>query len=434
MHYNRAAFDLEIMKHSYQHRQHQSKKNEEISVEVQKPLIPEHDDPAAPTQSVLQFNKQQQSDQECENLNKIELGRFVKREAVIDEEYWYLKDKILDCRYTESYKGNLKIRIENKGKEIYQPHHLLEDIKAISKNDRKRLMKGVFGDIIRSTQVRSSDLFDVNGCWSGSATILPGDKPAMLYTGLDTQNCQVQNLAIPKNLSDPKDRNKNEKPMSSSNSHNSDESGKGVIYFAFPMSFNKLEAEMFQARNYRILQNSSTLIPIHHRRDQALVEHLQLHYQQLGFVMETKQMMVKKPCCALSADLLNLIIQFIEMKKIKGSAMAFFIKVGIMLKQSVINHTSSSPSLFQAIRFMSSSKLFIGGHSYGTDDGTLRDAFATHGEVLEGMIGISTLIFSLKFFFLSSFRAAPFPTPTPDFNGYKGARDIIKDDTVTIHN
>nr|UHU35851.1 cell wall invertase 1 [Paeonia suffruticosa] len=44
---------------------------------------------------------------------------------------------------------------------------------------------------------------DINGCWSGSTTILPGDKPAILYTGIDPQNQQVQNLAVPKNLSDP---------------------------------------------------------------------------------------------------------------------------------------------------------------------------------------------------------------------------------------
>lgn len=44
---------------------------------------------------------------------------------------------------------------------------------------------------------------DINGCWSGSATILPGNKPAMLYTGINPQNQQVQNLATPKNLSDP---------------------------------------------------------------------------------------------------------------------------------------------------------------------------------------------------------------------------------------
>ncbi|KAA8541680.1 hypothetical protein F0562_022832 [Nyssa sinensis] len=44
---------------------------------------------------------------------------------------------------------------------------------------------------------------DINGCWSGSATILPRSKPAILYTGINRQNQQVQNLAVPKNLSDP---------------------------------------------------------------------------------------------------------------------------------------------------------------------------------------------------------------------------------------
>ncbi|KAI9109565.1 hypothetical protein K1719_019619 [Acacia pycnantha] len=44
---------------------------------------------------------------------------------------------------------------------------------------------------------------DINGCWSGSATILPDGKPAILYTGIDPNNQQVQNLAIPKNASDP---------------------------------------------------------------------------------------------------------------------------------------------------------------------------------------------------------------------------------------
>ncbi|MCL7030913.1 hypothetical protein MKW94_006103 [Papaver nudicaule] len=45
--------------------------------------------------------------------------------------------------------------------------------------------------------------FDINGCWSGSATILPGNKPVMLYTGIDMNNVQVQNIAVPKDLSDP---------------------------------------------------------------------------------------------------------------------------------------------------------------------------------------------------------------------------------------
>lgn len=45
--------------------------------------------------------------------------------------------------------------------------------------------------------------FDVNGVWSGSATLLPDGKILMLYTGSTDQNVQVQNLAYPANLSDP---------------------------------------------------------------------------------------------------------------------------------------------------------------------------------------------------------------------------------------
>lgn len=48
-----------------------------------------------------------------------------------------------------------------------------------------------------------SESYDINGCWSGSATILQDGTPAMLYTGIDLNNNQVQNLAMPKNTSDP---------------------------------------------------------------------------------------------------------------------------------------------------------------------------------------------------------------------------------------
>ncbi|XVF07636.1 hypothetical protein REPUB_Repub06bG0156500 [Reevesia pubescens] len=48
-----------------------------------------------------------------------------------------------------------------------------------------------------------SEPFDINGCWSGSATILPDNKPIIFYTGIDPQQNQVQNYAIPANLSDP---------------------------------------------------------------------------------------------------------------------------------------------------------------------------------------------------------------------------------------
>lgn len=48
-----------------------------------------------------------------------------------------------------------------------------------------------------------SEPYDINSVWSGSTTILPGNIPYILYTGIDANGSQVQNLAMPKNLSDP---------------------------------------------------------------------------------------------------------------------------------------------------------------------------------------------------------------------------------------
>ncbi|TKY57985.1 Beta-fructofuranosidase, insoluble isoenzyme CWINV1 [Spatholobus suberectus] len=49
-----------------------------------------------------------------------------------------------------------------------------------------------------------SEPYDINSCWSGSATIIPGkEQPVILYTGIDDKRHQVQNIAMPKNLSDP---------------------------------------------------------------------------------------------------------------------------------------------------------------------------------------------------------------------------------------
>ncbi|ONK76196.1 uncharacterized protein A4U43_C03F24970 [Asparagus officinalis] len=62
--------------------------------------------------------------------------------------------------------------------------------------------------------------------------------------------------------------------------------------------------------------------------------------------------------------------------------MAFANKLGSIFKNAI----NSSPSIYQAIRCMSSSKLFVGGISYGTDDHGLREAFAKYGEVVESRV------------------------------------------------
>ncbi|CAN4081643.1 unnamed protein product [Withania somnifera] len=71
--------------------------------------------------------------------------------------------------------------------------------------------------------------------------------------------------------------------------------------------------------------------------------------------------------------------------------MALFNRIGNTLKQSVsrqmnLELSPSRTSIYQAIRSMSSSKLFVGGLSYGTDETSLREAFSQHGQVIEARI------------------------------------------------
>ncbi|KAH0464493.1 hypothetical protein IEQ34_007279 [Dendrobium chrysotoxum] len=62
--------------------------------------------------------------------------------------------------------------------------------------------------------------------------------------------------------------------------------------------------------------------------------------------------------------------------------MAFTNKIGSLLKKAVL----SNPSIYQAMRCMSSSKLFVGGLSYSTDDQSLREAFSGYGEVVDARV------------------------------------------------
>uniref|UniRef100_A0A0C9S8X8 TSA: Wollemia nobilis Ref_Wollemi_Transcript_10199_1024 transcribed RNA sequence n=1 Tax=Wollemia nobilis TaxID=56998 RepID=A0A0C9S8X8_9CONI len=68
--------------------------------------------------------------------------------------------------------------------------------------------------------------------------------------------------------------------------------------------------------------------------------------------------------------------------------MAFTTKLGSFLRQSITKHASASSSiqsLYQPGRFMSS-RVFVGGLSYGVDDQTLRESFSTFGDVTDAKI------------------------------------------------
>ncbi|KAF3326284.1 glycine-rich RNA-binding protein 3 [Carex littledalei] len=62
--------------------------------------------------------------------------------------------------------------------------------------------------------------------------------------------------------------------------------------------------------------------------------------------------------------------------------MAFANKLGNLLKKA----TSSNPSVLQSIRCMSSSKVFVGGLSWGVNDQSLKEAFGNYGEVVEARV------------------------------------------------
>lgn len=71
--------------------------------------------------------------------------------------------------------------------------------------------------------------------------------------------------------------------------------------------------------------------------------------------------------------------------------MAFLGKVGNILRQSASKQVNTEFSatksfIYQTIRCMSSSKIFVGGLSYGTDQQGLTEAFAKYGEVIEARV------------------------------------------------
>ncbi|KAK1294903.1 hypothetical protein QJS10_CPA16g00641 [Acorus calamus] len=71
--------------------------------------------------------------------------------------------------------------------------------------------------------------------------------------------------------------------------------------------------------------------------------------------------------------------------------MAFSSRLGGLIRQGISkNSVSNGPipamPMLNAIRCMASSKLFVGGLSYSTDDQKLKDAFTNFGDVTEARV------------------------------------------------
>ncbi|KAF8769179.1 hypothetical protein HU200_006681 [Digitaria exilis] len=83
----------------------------------------------------------------------------------------------------------------------YNPHGALWDIGNLSWGH------SVSGDLVNwadlGTALDPTSPFDNHGCASGSVTALPDGQPVILYSGIDADRRQVQNIAFPKNPHDP---------------------------------------------------------------------------------------------------------------------------------------------------------------------------------------------------------------------------------------
>ncbi|KAL7605448.1 hypothetical protein Lser_V15G18475 [Lactuca serriola] len=72
--------------------------------------------------------------------------------------------------------------------------------------------------------------------------------------------------------------------------------------------------------------------------------------------------------------------------------MAFFNRASSILRQAAASKhinpqmSAATPSIFQMIRCMSSSKVFVGGLAWATDDQSLKEAFSPYGEVHEARV------------------------------------------------
>lgn len=66
--------------------------------------------------------------------------------------------------------------------------------------------------------------------------------------------------------------------------------------------------------------------------------------------------------------------------------MAFCSKFGGLIRQGFSNASSIPTPMFNAVRYFSNSKLFVGGLSFGTDDMSLKEAFNSFGTVVEAKV------------------------------------------------
>lgn len=151
----------------------QSKPQENLSVKLQNPIVPDLQISRPPD---IRFDRIQTAD-ECDTIDKLEFGQYVAREALVDEEYWtaaWLRaeshwENRPPERYMESYKRKFAdqefsaLKKKCNGK-LLQKCNCIVVMKKEDKNIKRTVIKSIVGTLDLSIKYLSEgeDFSEIN--------------------------------------------------------------------------------------------------------------------------------------------------------------------------------------------------------------------------------------------------------------------------------
>ncbi|KAE8682927.1 auxin-binding protein ABP20-like [Hibiscus syriacus] len=175
-------------------------KKEELSIQLHTSSIPQIENPRP---SNLRFDRLQPSEQELDQDQRLEFGRFVAREAVLDEEFWtaawlraetHWEDRPGE-RYVDSFKRQFAEQEFNAIKRRYSGQHgrtytCVVTVRKEERNIKRTVLKSVVGTLD----------FSFRHLLHGES--FPGEREKHMFCGISRTNLNkyvyVSNLCVAK--------------------------------------------------------------------------------------------------------------------------------------------------------------------------------------------------------------------------------------------
>ncbi|KAL4284483.1 hypothetical protein GQ457_16G002450 [Hibiscus cannabinus] len=175
-------------------------KKEEPSIQLQTSPIPQLENPRP---SNLRFDRLQPSDQELDQDHRLEFGRFVAREAVLDEEFWtaawlraetHWEDRPGE-RYVDNFKRQFAEQEFNAIKRRYSGQHgqtytCVVTVRKEERNVKRTVLKSVVGTLD----------FSIRHLLHGES--FPGEREKHMFCSISRTNLNkyvyVSNLCVAK--------------------------------------------------------------------------------------------------------------------------------------------------------------------------------------------------------------------------------------------